>query len=31
MKNKIKKFLVKGNLSNQDNRKSAGITLVALV
>lgn len=31
MKNKIKKFLVKGNLSNQDNRKSAGITLVAFI
>ena len=31
MKKKIKKFLVKGNISNQDNRKSAGITLVALV
>lgn len=31
MKNKIKKFLVKGNICNQDNRKNAGITLVALV
>lgn len=31
MKNKIKKFLEKGNICNQDNRKNAGITLVALV
>ena len=31
MKNKIKKFLVKGNICNQDNSKNAGITLVALV
>lgn len=31
MKKKIKKFLVKGNICNQDNRKNAGITLVALV
>ena len=29
MKNKIKKFLVKGNICNQDNSKNAGITLVA--
>lgn len=31
MKNKIEKFLEKGNICNQDNRKNAGITLVALV
>lgn len=31
MKKKIKKFLVKGNIFNQDNRQNAGITLVALV
>lgn len=31
MKNKINKCLVKGNLSNQDNRKNTGITLIALV
>ena len=30
MKNKIEKFLEKGNICNQDNRKNAGITLVAL-